>query len=532
MLASLQQHPGAPSAAALRKHTHVLFVLPNAKQLSRSWPGADVLEALLARRRMKALELAKTALTGNLGHGALASWVMLDPAKSEFELQSVVRNALQPLLAENPAEVAIVVTGNDVQRRRAAPLAIYCAWVNGVALPERKKKRERKPLKAIQLYGWRDRDEYSVLRACAEGNVLCRELTILPPNELTPRNYRLRIKRLARDCGWRHDEFSFARLRKMGAGAFCAVAQGSADDDAAIVYLRYRAPRAKKTIALVGKGICFDTGGHNLKPARYMHGMHEDMNGSAVALGILLAATRSAVPVNIDCWMALAQNHISPTAYKQNDVVTALNGTTIEVTHTDAEGRMVLSDTLTLAARAKPELIVDFATLTGSMHVALGDRYSGVFATTDELGAQAVAAGKASGERVCVFPFDADYDNALDSKIANVKQCTARRRCRSHSRRAFSQTLHRRAAVASRRSGRQQLQGRARCGRFRCDRFRRRLGYCAAQIRCRAVAPASSIALRHRFCAHLHQLFPEILTPEQPQERLRHRLDAFCNIEF
>jgi leucyl aminopeptidase len=213
----------------------------------------------------------------------------------------------------------------------------------------------------------------------------------------------------------------------MGAGAFCAVAQGSDEKDAAIVHLKYRHPHAKKTVALVGKGICFDTGGHNLKPARYMQGMHEDMNGSAVALGILLAATRAKLAVNIDCWMALAQNHISPRAYKQNEVVTALNGITIEIVHTDAEGRMVLSDTLTLAARCKsgkPDLMVDFATRTGSMHVALGSRYSGIFATSDELARDAIAAGVHSGERVCAFPMDDDYDSALDSSIADVKQCT------------------------------------------------------------------------------------------------------------
>jgi leucyl aminopeptidase len=155
-----------------------------------------------------------------------------------------------------------------------------------------------------------------------------------------------------------------------------------------------------------------------------MQGMHEDMNGSAVALGILLAATRAKLGVNLDCWMAIAQNHLSPRAYKQNEVVTALNGTTIEIVHTDAEGRMVLSDTLTLAARGKPDLVVDFATLTGSMHTALGDRYSGVFATSDELARAAVTAGTASGERVCVFPLDDDYDAALESGIADVKQCT------------------------------------------------------------------------------------------------------------
>lgn len=247
---------------------------------------------------------------------------------------------------------------------------------------------------------------------------------MLPANELTPALYRNRVRKLAKEMGWGMEELDLKRLRKMGAGAFVAVAQGSQDDEAAIVHLSYRPAGAEKTVALVGKGICFDTGGHNLKPARYMHGMHEDMNGSAVALGILLAATRLEMPVAVDCWLALAQNHISPKAYKQNEVVTALNGTTIEIVHTDAEGRMVLADTLTLATRQKPDLMVDFATLTGSCITALGNRYSGIFSNREHLAAQAVAAGKASGERVCAFPLDADYDTALDSKIADVKQCT------------------------------------------------------------------------------------------------------------
>jgi leucyl aminopeptidase len=148
------------------------------------------------------------------------------------------------------------------------------------------------------------------------------------------------------------------------------------------------------------------------------------MNGSAVALAILCAAAELKLPVAIDCWLAIAKNHLSPTAYAQGDIVTALDGTTIEVVHTDAEGRMVLADTLALAVRAKPELMIDFATLTGSMLVALGQRYSGVFASDDALAARAVAAGRASGERVCVFPQDADYEAALDSKAADIKQCT------------------------------------------------------------------------------------------------------------
>ncbi|MEO7727363.1 MAG: leucyl aminopeptidase family protein [Burkholderiales bacterium] len=424
MLAKLTQHAAAPNTKALRGHTHLLFILPLAKESSRAWPAGEVLASLLARRHMKGGELAKAAVTGTLGNGALASWVMFDARKPAFAALTALRSALQPLLAENPAEIAIVVVGDDKKRERAAQLAVYCAWVNGAALPERKKKPARKPLKGVHLYGYRDADGFAAWRARAEGNVLCRELTVLPPNELTPTAYRALIKALAKEHGWQREEYDYKKLKKMGAGAFCAVAQGSDMHDAAIVHLRYSHSRATRTVALVGKGICFDTGGHNLKPARYMYAMHEDMNGSAVALGTLLSATRMKLPLNIDCWLAISRNDISPRAYHQNEVVRALNGTTIEVMHTDAEGRMVLADTLTLAARGKPDLIVDFATLTGSMHAALGDRYSGVFATSDELAAQAVAAGRAAGERVCVFPQDEDYDSALDSKIADVKQCT------------------------------------------------------------------------------------------------------------
>ena len=128
--------------------------------------------------------------------------------------------------------------------------------------------------------------------------------------------------------------------------------------------------------------------------------------------------------MNIDCWLAIAQNHIGPKAYKQNDIVKALNGTTIEIMHTDAEGRMVLADTLTLASREKPNLLIDFATLTGSMAVALGARYSGVLGNRDALLQQSVQAGQQSGERLCAFPMDEDYEPALDSKVADIKQCT------------------------------------------------------------------------------------------------------------
>jgi len=421
MLAQLNASSALPKTL---NATHLLVLLPKGKTLPRDVPQRDLLAAVLKRRGMKAEEFANASISANAGDGSMIAWAMLDFSKSTFALQTQVRKALQLLLGEYPSGVAIVVQGDEAQRRQAAEAAVYAAWVNGAPLPAHKKKDERKPLQKIALYGFSDSKSFAALKAQAAGNLLCRTLTVLPPNELTPGQYRQRVKELANAQGWQHEEFDLKALRKMGAGAFVAVAQGSHDEDAAIVHLSYRHAKAKQTVALVGKGICFDTGGHNLKPARHMHGMHEDMNGSAVALGILLAATQQKLPVNIDCWLALAQNHISPKAYKQNDIVKALNGTTIEIMHTDAEGRMVLADTLTLASREKPNLLIDFATLTGSMHVALGTRYSGVLGNRDALLQQAVQAGQQSGERLCTFPLDDDYEAALDSKVADIKQCT------------------------------------------------------------------------------------------------------------
>ena len=426
MLARLQQHRTALRADDARRARHLLVVLPRTQKRTEldGIPYIEALDAAHARRRKTLSDLVKSPVTTDLPHGALVSWMMDDPARSVFERQTAMRKAIQPLLAEFPAEIGIALFGPSEAKRSAAELAAYVAWVNGARLPERKQKSEGAPLKLVRMYGHEDANGFAAVRARAEGNILCRELTVWPPNELTPAAYRARLRSLARAERWDIEEYDMKRLRKLGAGAFVAVAQGSDVDDAAIVHLSHRPRGAKKKIALVGKGICFDTGGHNLKPAKYMAGMHEDMNGSAVAVSILLAAARSKLPLAIDCWLALAQNHISPRAYKQNDIVTALNGTTIEIVHTDAEGRMVLSDTLALAARGKPHLIIDFATLTGSMHTALGDRYSGIFATSDEIARQALAAASASGERICVFPMDEDYDQALESPVADVKQCT------------------------------------------------------------------------------------------------------------
>jgi leucyl aminopeptidase len=145
-----------------------------------------------------------------------------------------------------------------------------------------------------------------------------------------------------------------------------------------------------------------------------MYLMHGDMQGSAVAVGTLLALARSGAPLEIDCWLALTENQIGPRAYRPQEIVQAMNGVTIQVVHSDAEGRMVLADTLTLASRAKPRLVLDFATLTGACVNAITERYSGAFTNRPELRATLERAGQDSGERVWCFPLDEDFDTELE----------------------------------------------------------------------------------------------------------------------
>jgi leucyl aminopeptidase len=434
MIPELVEKKSELTDATLAAASHALIVCPVSKSLPEI-PGRAALDAALARRTIKPADFAKRGATFTLASGTLVACAMVDAASTPFERHTKIRKALEPLLAEHPKKLVVAVQGDAAFRALVAPEAAYCALLNGARLPSHKREQDA-ALARIELVGAAGCD-LSAARAVAEGNTLTRMLAGLPPNELSPGLYRKRIRELAKTHGWKLTEYPFDKLEKMGAGAFCAVAQGSPARDAAIVRVEYLPPTPAlprkrgragvggyENVALVGKGICFDTGGHNLKPARYMHGMHEDMTGSAIVLGMLVAATRLGLPMKLTGWLALAENHISPAAYRQNEVVTALNGTTIEIMHTDAEGRMVLADALTLAARDKPALIVDFATLTGSMHTALGSRMSGVFATSSALGHRAARAGAASGERVVLFPAPEDYDEALDSQVADVKQCT------------------------------------------------------------------------------------------------------------
>jgi leucyl aminopeptidase len=426
----LKHYPDTPDIAQVDKLRNLIILLADAAA-PRSWsafPYANIIRQRLKRGRGKQPSPTPfaTDLPNDIGtHVTLAT---VKPDISPFELLTLARKLAEPHFTQQPSAIALCMPGlHPALALRVAEAVIAAVLAGAYALPHFKsKKDESRRLNTISVFGLQDKPDFHRTFAEATGNNLARYLTALPPNELTPTQYRERIAGLAKEHGWRMRFLDIKALQRENAGAFLAVCQGSPVADAGIVHLHYtpKPSSPKPAVALVGKGICFDTGGTNLKPPKNMYGMHEDMEGSAVALGTLLALSLLQVDFPVGCWLALAQNHIGPNAYKQNDVVSASNGVTIEIMHTDAEGRMVLADTLALASKEKPVLIIDYATLTGSCVHALGTRYSGAFTNRHELMPVITAAGQASGERMWPFPHDADYDADLDSSIADIKQCS------------------------------------------------------------------------------------------------------------
>jgi leucyl aminopeptidase len=406
---------------------HALIVTPLEFTASKSGlPHAALLQRLHARGMKRTDHRISSRLENTRATG-----VTIAAPKSEtsaFDTLTWARETVSHCLKQDGGRLLITVVGFDEARaaRLVAALVLAC---EAAAFSLASFKSQRKPdpaaLKHVVLIAAPAAVPLAELAARAYGNNIARWFTTLPPNVLDAKNYRHLLIELAKAHGLQHEFISEKTLARRKAGAFLAVAQGNADREAGILRLSY-VPRTRptSTLALVGKGIIFDTGGNNLKPFKSMLDMHMDMQGSAVAAGLIVALAQSRAPYRVDAWLAITENRISARAYKSQDVVTASNGVTIQVVHTDAEGRMVLADTLALAARDKPDLILDFATLTGACETALTSAYSGVFTNRPATHSALIAAGSDSGERVWPFPMDADFDEALRSDVADVRQCT------------------------------------------------------------------------------------------------------------
>jgi leucyl aminopeptidase len=410
--------------ASLDSLDHWLIVVAPrpASSALRRLPQIAPLERVFRRAAKRGTKFATTRAPNSRATGmTMASF----DAGSTFTSLTWAREIVAECLRDKPGVLGITIAGLAPDAAQAAALAlIAAASAASFDLPKFKKTKDAAALRSLRLFGLAEPLDVAAVRAEALGNNVARWFTALPPNVLTAKAYRAAIEELAaaRKLHCRFlDERELARLE---AGAFLAVAQGNATRDAGIVHLSYRPQVATdSSVALVGKGILFDTGGTNLKPFKGMLDMHTDMQGSAVALGTLLALADLAVPFRVDAWLALTENRLSAGAYKSQDVVFAANGTSIQVIHTDAEGRMVLADTLALAAREQPQVIVDYATLTGACVGAVTERYSGAFTNRPGANALLIEAGIASGERVWPFPMDDDFDEELKSDIADIKQC-------------------------------------------------------------------------------------------------------------
>ncbi len=378
-----------------------------------------------AQKRKAATEPFSTNLPND--KGTQVSLWRIKADLSTFEYLGLARKIVRQAIAQGSETVSIQLQKLPVASHKPLVDALISALhaANWPITSLKSSKKDKKSVKRLHLYGLKKLVDTKQTVATSEGTNVARDLSQLPPNVLTPGEYRKRLRKLATQFGWQHKFYGKAQLEQKKAGAFVAVLAASTKPTGGLVHLRYQpSRRPKKTLALVGKGLCYDTGGINLKPAKFMYGMHEDMAGSAVALGTLIALSRLKVDYAIDCYLALAVNDIGPNGYRPNDVITASNGTTIEIVHTDAEGRMVLADTLAIASKAKPDLMIDYATLTGSCVAALGTTYSGAFTNREEFHDDVIEAGRKSGERVWPFPQDKDFDHSLKSKIADIKQCT------------------------------------------------------------------------------------------------------------
>jgi leucyl aminopeptidase len=414
------------SAAKLARYPAAILLLPP-EPADADWdalPHGEVLGALFAAKPRKAGDWFEVRV-GRRAETSLLVAVLPDQA-SVFERLQFAGKLARAALSAEPAALLLFTQGCAAGVAVESLLALVAA-VQAAAFPlaNFKSQAKRKSrLAGLDIAAAIPAADLALALATAAGNNLARWLTALPPNVLDAAGYRRLLRELARKLGLGFKFYGEKELQRLGAGAFLAVARGNATRDAGIACLSYR-PRGASAppLALVGKGICFDTGGTNLKPHKSMLDMHTDMEGSAVAVGSLHALHALAAPVAVDCWLAITENRIGPAAYKPQDVIRSLNGTTIQVIHTDAEGRMVLADALALAATKKPRAIIDYATLTGACVYALTERYSGAFTNRPEARDLIEAAGTSSGERVWCFPMDADFDTDIDSSTADVLQC-------------------------------------------------------------------------------------------------------------
>jgi leucyl aminopeptidase len=267
---------------------------------------------------------------------------------------------------------------------------------------------------------------WAARRAVAEGVMLARDLINEPPNVVYPEEFARRCRDLRR-LGVTVEVLDVPAMKKLGMHALLGVGQGSAHESRLVVMRWNGGKKGTPPVAFVGKGVCFDSGGISIKPAGSMEDMKGDLAGAAAVVGAMHTLAARKARVNVVGAVGLVENMPDGKAQRPGDIVKSMSGQTIEIINTDAEGRLVLADVLWYVAKKyKPKLIVDLATLTGAIIVALGSEHAGLFSNDDKLAANLIRAGEACGEKVWRMPLAPEYDKIMDSKFADVKNAGGR----------------------------------------------------------------------------------------------------------
>jgi len=258
-------------------------------------------------------------------------------------------------------------------------------------------------------------------KALEEGIFFARDLVSEPGNILHPDEYAKRLSSLKK-YGLKINVYDKQKLKKLGMNALLGVGQGSIRGSYLVTMEWNGAKNNSNPLAFVGKGVCFDTGGYSLKPAKFMEDMTYDMAGSATVVGLMMNLALRKAKINAVGVVGLVENMISGNAQRPGDIVKSYSGKTIEILNTDAEGRLVLADALTFTEKKfKPKFMVDLATLTGAIIVSLGSEYAGLFSNDEKLSKQLLTAGEKVNEKLWRMPLDKNFDKLIDSKNADMQ---------------------------------------------------------------------------------------------------------------
>ncbi|MBC7987538.1 MAG: leucyl aminopeptidase [Sphingomonadaceae bacterium] len=413
-------------AAARPDEPHALLIPARKGSLPDEYLGGDD-EAALRRAasgsRFEGESGAIVELFGEKGRIMLAG---AGAADADQGLEKAGGAAAAKLLKSGEELLAIDASGIDAPEAgpRVAFGALQRAWMHEVYRTTLKPK-QKTSLKRIVIVNASSEDQAAWPRYehLAAGIALARELVTEPPNVIHPIGFVERVRGPLEKLGVSIETLDGPAMLELGMGALMGVAQGSINDPRLLV-MRWDGTRGKATkpLALVGKGVTFDTGGISIKPAAGMEDMKFDMGGAAAIAGAFRALAGRKAKCHVVGVCGLVENMPSATAQRPSDVVTTMSGKTVEVINTDAEGRLVLCDALTwVQEKHGPETIVDLATLTGAMIISLGYEHGGIFANDDALADQLLAAGKASGDPLWRQPLGEAYDKLIDSPIADMK---------------------------------------------------------------------------------------------------------------